>query len=51
MFRVDAGRDVERRYILGLALEFGGVLINSDRVLVDNAEDRLVVILHPCPGF
>src|SRR5262249_49178106 len=46
---IDPGGEEGRRYFPGLAAQLLGILPERDRVLVDDAEDALVVPLQPDP--
>ena len=47
--RVDAGGEIQGAHLLDALRELFGILVERDRVLVDDAEDRLVVVLNPGP--
>ena len=49
--RVDARRHVEGCHILDFLLQRLGILVFGDGVLIDNAKDRLVVVLNLGPGL
>jgi hypothetical protein len=48
-FGIDAAGEEERGDLIDLGAQFGRVLVDRDGVQIDDAEDRLIVILEVDP--
>ena len=51
VIRINARRDIERGHVFDLFLEFPRILVNRNRVLIDNAVNRFVIVLDARPGL
>jgi hypothetical protein len=47
--RIDARGQIQRGDLFDLGPQLGGLLINRDRVQIDDAEDAFVIVLNAHP--